>query len=108
MTRSHFHVHSHLGNGYLCECDAHYPLTAAERDAALRAERDSWRDYAAEDVAGQTHTVIRGSVRAGHFTIRSGRRGARGYVTVETVEGYQTATDADPAVVKFVPIRPIR
>jgi len=26
-----------------------------------------------------------------------------GYATVETVEGYSTPTDSDPAVVKFVP-----
>lgn len=30
-------------------------------------------------------------------------RTVAGYITVETLEGYSTATDADPAVVKFVP-----
>lgn len=62
----HYHVHSHLGNGYLCECDSHPALAAAERDAALRWERDAWRDYAAE---GDGTVRIRGSVRAGHFEI---------------------------------------
>jgi hypothetical protein len=28
-----------------------------------------------------------------------------GYITVETMEGFTTATDTDPAVVKFVPYR---
>ena len=30
-------------------------------------------------------------------------RTVAGYVTVETVQGYSTATDDDPAVVRFVP-----
>lgn len=64
-TRAHWHVHSTVGGGYLCNCDSHAPLTARERDAALRAERDWWRDYAAD-----APTVrITGSVRAGGFTI---------------------------------------
>jgi hypothetical protein len=32
-------------------------------------------------------------------------RSVAGYVTVETRDGWTTATDADPAVVKFVPYR---
>jgi hypothetical protein len=73
--RTHFHVHSTLGGGYLCECDSHYPLNAAGRDAALREERDGWRDYAAdmnsprEGSPSCWHIVIRGSVRSGGFVI---------------------------------------
>lgn len=65
----HYHVHSSLGSGYLCECDAHYPYDARSRDAALRAERDAWRDYAAEGPDGGASIRITGSVRAGWFDI---------------------------------------
>ena len=74
MARAHYHVHSSLGNGYLCECDNHYPYDAAGRDAALRDEARYWRDYAAEvnadpTLRGISHIVVRGSVRAGWFAI---------------------------------------
>lgn len=70
MRRStHYHVHSTLGSGYLCECDTHYPYTAAERDAALREERDGWRDYCADGAEYGARYRISGSVRAGAFTI---------------------------------------
>ena len=63
--RTHYHVHSTLGGGYLCNCDTHYPLDAAGRDSALREERDYWRDYAADSPTVR----IMGSVRAGAYTI---------------------------------------
>ena len=66
MIRTHYHVHSTLGSGYLCNCDSHYPLSAAGRDMALREERDWWRDYAADS---PTRIVISGSVRAGGFVV---------------------------------------
>jgi hypothetical protein len=68
MTRAHWHVHSHLGNGYLCECESHPPLTASERDTALRWERDSWLDYIAQGPDPDTYRIT-GSIRSGSFTI---------------------------------------
>ena len=64
----HFHVHSSLGSGYLCECDYHPPLDARSRDAALRYERDSWRDYASESETPADYRIT-GSVRAGWYDI---------------------------------------
>lgn len=66
---AHYHVHSSLGNGYLCECDEHYPLTARERDAALRGERDSWRDYIAQAPDDGADYHITGSIKSGGFFI---------------------------------------
>ena len=66
----HWHVHSTMP-GYLCMCDSHYPLDARGRDAALREERDSWRDYAA-DAPEDDPIVIEGSVRSGRFDITAG------------------------------------
>jgi hypothetical protein len=65
----HYHVHSFLGGGYLCECDEHYPLTAKGRDAALREERNFWRDYAADSNPEFEHIVITGSILSGGFSI---------------------------------------
>lgn len=68
--KNHFHVHSSIGSGYLCECDSHTPMNARERDAALRWERDQWRDYIAQAPDdGTTDYRITGSVRAGRFDI---------------------------------------
>ena len=69
--RVHWHVHSELGMGYLCECDSHWPMTARERDTALRYERDSWRDYVAEGPADDRPRIT-GSARAGWFDIDGG------------------------------------
>lgn len=67
----HWHAHSSLGNGYLCECDGHAAY-ATRRDlyAALRELRDSWREYIADtpDDAGADYRIT-GSVRAGWFDI---------------------------------------
>ncbi len=41
--------------------------------------------------------------RTGLYTADVGRRTVAGYITVETVQGYTTETDDDPATVKFVP-----
>jgi hypothetical protein len=67
MTRAHWHVHSKIP-GYLCECDSHYPLDAAGRDASLRYERNTWRDYIADDPE-PNRIRITGSVRSGGFSI---------------------------------------
>jgi hypothetical protein len=64
MPKRHWHVHSHMP-GYLCDCDSHYPLSARERDAELRSERDFWRDYAADSPSIR----IRGSVRDGGYVV---------------------------------------
>jgi hypothetical protein len=68
LEREHWHVHTHLGGGYLCSCDRHYPLTAAERDEALRDERDAWQDFKWQGERPQDIRIT-GSVRSGHFTI---------------------------------------
>jgi hypothetical protein len=65
--KRHWHVHSHIGGGYLCECDSHYPYDARGRDQALREERDGWRDYA-DDSNGRS-IRISGSIRSGSFII---------------------------------------
>ena len=41
--------------------------------------------------------------RNGYETVDLGRRTVAGYITVETVQGFTTETDDDPATVKFVP-----
>lgn len=68
--RPHYHVHTTIP-GYLCNCDAHYPLDARGRDAALREERDWWRDYAA-DAPADDPVRIEGSVKSGRFDITAG------------------------------------
>lgn len=67
--RRHYHVHSTLGGGYLCECDAHYPYNARGRDVALRDERDGWRDYCADAAEYGADFRISGSVRSGGYVI---------------------------------------
>lgn len=73
MIRAHWHVHSVMP-GYLCECDRHYPLSARERDSALRYERDAWRDYVYEGNTddGYPAYIITGSIRSGRFDITGG------------------------------------
>ncbi len=89
----HYHVHSSLGSGYLCECDEHYPLSASGRDTALRYERDSWRDYCAED-DGSSDYRITGSVRAGGFFIDD--RNSRGWS--RTVSSWSCSEPECPAL----------
>ena len=66
--RVHWHVHSHLGSGYLCNCDRHAPLTAAERDEALADEKRYWQDFKWQGERPQDIRIT-GSVRRGGFTI---------------------------------------
>jgi hypothetical protein len=67
--KRHWHVHSSLGHGYLCECDYHYPYdTAQDRDQALRYERDCWRDYKYESEKPSSIRIT-GSIRDGYFDI---------------------------------------
>jgi hypothetical protein len=71
-TKPHWHVHSSLGGGYLCECDSHAVLTAAERDEALKEEKGHWLDFKAEaesDPACISRIRITGNIRQMHFDI---------------------------------------
>ena len=69
MARMHWHVHSYIP-GYLCECDWHDPLDAAERDDALKYEKRSWQEYKADvEERGCQRIHITGSIRAGYFHI---------------------------------------
>lgn len=71
MARPHYHVHSYIP-GYLCECDSHYAYrTRAEADAELRWERNSWRDYAADQPA-EDPIHFSGSIRSGRFDYTAG------------------------------------
>ena len=66
--KPHWHVHSHMGGGYLCSCEEHHVLTALERDDALREERNWWREF---KWTGERPQDIRitGSIRQQHFVI---------------------------------------
>lgn len=69
MARTHWHVHSTIP-GYMCSCDWHAALTAAERDDALREEKAYWQDYKADvESCGLFKVRITGSIRAGGFYI---------------------------------------
>ena len=68
MAKRHWHVHSTLPGGYLCNCDWHYPLDAAGRDDALREEKRYWLDFKA-DAERPQGIRITGSIRDGYFDI---------------------------------------
>ena len=69
MSKRHWHVHSIIP-GYLCDCDWHDPLDAAERDDALREEKRHWQDFKHElEASGCARIHITGSIRAGGFYI---------------------------------------
>lgn len=69
MTKRHWHVHSIIP-GYLCNCDWHAPLDAAERDDALRAEKRYWQDFKYEvEEYGCARIRITGSIREGGYDI---------------------------------------
>jgi len=68
MAKRHWHVHSTMPGGYLCNCDWHYPLDAAGRDDVLREEKRYWVDFK-EDSPYPALIRISGSIKAGRFLI---------------------------------------
>ena len=63
------------------------------------AATDGWRLVR----PGENQRFAKRDPRTGAEMVDFGRRTVAGYVTIETLQGFTTVTDDDPATVKFVP-----